>query len=400
MNILYLSYWNLNDPLTHSTVFPNLLVLADFSWTSRIVFVNLERELKESVRLPMDSDKITYCPFFSSKRKNVLVEKAMDFKTAPEFIRQLIKQYEIDRVVARGAPAGGLAYLVWRKTRIAFYVESFEPHAQYMLDADVWSRYDPRAIVQQCLEYQVKKRASGIMTVAKNYTLKLERLGIESERLRTVPCSVDGDRFAYSDEMRLITRNRLGINDNDIVGIYAGRYGGIYLEKEAAQLYKLAFDFFTSFRLILLVPESFHENLIKLLDDFHIPMDKVNLLEVKHYEMPAYLSAGDFAFATIKPGPSRKYCSSVKIGEYWANGLPVILTEGVGDEDQLIRKNPRAGVLFHPATMEKKSKEIFGTISELVAFGRESNQLAKLAREHRNPQLAVDAYEYFLKPLL
>jgi hypothetical protein len=400
MNILYLSYWNFNDPLTHSTVFPNLRILSDFSWTNRIVFVNIERELKDSVRVPIDSDKITYCPFFSSKRKNVLVEKTMDFKKAPVFISRLIGQYEIDRVVARGAQAGGLAYLVWRKTRIPFYVESLEPHAQYMLDAGVWSRFDPRTIVEQYLEHHVKKQATGLMTVAKNYTLHLESLGIETEKLRTVPCTVDVDLFAYSGEMRMIIRNRFGINESDIVGIYAGRYGGIYLEKEAAQLYKLAFDFFSSFRLILLVPESFHKGLIKLLGDFQIPMDRVNLFEVKHHDVSAYLSAGDFAFATIKPGPSRKYCSSVKIGEYWANGLPIILTEGVGDEDQLIRKNPRAGVLFHPATMEKKSKEIFGTISELVAFGRESNQLAKLAHEHRNPQLAVDAYEYFLKPLL
>ena len=33
-------------------------------------------------------------------------------------------------------------------------------------------------------------------------------------------------------------------------------------------------------------------------------------------EMPGYLAASDFAFATIKPAPCRLFCSAIKIGEY------------------------------------------------------------------------------------
>lgn len=44
MKILYISYWNINDPLTVATVYPNLKVLANFDWIDQIVFVNIERE--------------------------------------------------------------------------------------------------------------------------------------------------------------------------------------------------------------------------------------------------------------------------------------------------------------------------------------------------------------------
>ena len=49
-------------------------------------------------------------------------------------------------------------------------------------------------------------------------------------------------------------------------------------------------------------------------------------------EVPDYLSAADFAFSPIRPAPCRLFCSAIKIGEYWASGLPVLLTPGVGDD--------------------------------------------------------------------
>ena len=41
-------------------------------------------------------------------------------------------------------------------------------------------------------------------------------------------------------------------------------------------------------------------------------------------------------FVIIKPAPCRLSCSAIKIGEYWANGLPVLLTPSVGDDSAII----------------------------------------------------------------
>jgi len=400
MNILYISYWNLNDPLTYSTVFPNLKILSSFSWVSRIIFVNIERESGETYQLPFSENKVSYKPFISNTHQNVLIEKAYDFIKAPAFIRQLIKEYKIDALLARGALAGGLAYLVWRKTKIPFYVESFEPHGRYMVDTKVWRHYDPRTLIENYLEQMQKKYASGLMPVAFTYDNKLEKSGIDKQKIKTVPCLVDVKRFAFSDDARKIIRDQLGIPESSIVGIYAGRYGGLYLEEEAFHLYQQAFTFFgNDFHLILLTPVLYHDWIRQQLAKHTSPSDHIHILSISHDQVPGYLSVSDFAFATYKVGKSMAYLSPVKIGEYWANGLPVVLTKGVGDETQLIRKYPYAGVLFKPPITEERASEMFSHLRSLISSNRNSDKLPDLAKTKRSPDFVVQAYEYFLKPL-
>ena len=60
------------------------------------------------------------------------------------------------------------------------------------------------------------------------------------------------------------------------------------------------------------------------------------ITKAPHSEVPGYLTASDFAFATIKPAPCRLFCSAIKICEYWANGLAVLVTPCVGDDSAII----------------------------------------------------------------
>ena len=53
-----------------------------------------------------------------------------------ELIRQ-VGEFELDFILARGAQAGELANLVWQKTKLPFYVETFEPQADYILESGV-----------------------------------------------------------------------------------------------------------------------------------------------------------------------------------------------------------------------------------------------------------------------
>ena len=54
--------------------------------------------------------------------------------------------------------------------------------------------------------------------------------------------------------------------------------------------------------------------------------------------MPRYLSLGDFAINPVKPVPTKRYCTSIKDGEYWAMGLPVIISPRISDDSEIIEK--------------------------------------------------------------
>jgi hypothetical protein len=78
-----------------------------------------------------------------------LLGKILDFIKIPNKLKQYCTDYQIDKIIARGSPAGALAYLTWKKIKVPFIVESFEPHADYMLESGVWRKRDLRYVYQK-----------------------------------------------------------------------------------------------------------------------------------------------------------------------------------------------------------------------------------------------------------
>lgn len=396
MNILFLGYWNLSDPLTEATIFPNLKILQDFSEIKKIVFVNTERaESAPKLKHEFGLDSIIYAPIFSSNLKWGVVNKIDDFIRFPKELTRLVRLHSIDLIIARGAPAGALACIVQQRTGTPFIVESFEPHADYMYESGVWSKYGLKYFFQKRWEERQKKLALGLMPVAENYKRKLIDEGVAEEKIKTVPCTVNFNNFFYDSDKRERMRKKLAIDKNAIVGIYAGKFGGLYLVDEAFDLYSAAFQCFPSFHLVLLTPVEFHGWVLQQIGSRGIPLERVILRQVSHDQVPHYLCLSDFAFATYKPGLSKSYLSPVKIGEYWACGLPIVLTQGVGDESDYIEKE--GGVLFGLKDLNLSSlKNIFNKLNDLLRRSGQREKLSQLAMEHRNEEKTKRAYIYFL----
>ena len=105
----------------------------------------------------------------------------------------------------------------------------------------------------------------------------------------------------------------------------------MYYNQEASDVFKEAVaQFGQEFCLIVLTPNPAAEVQGRLAA-IGIPVARSYVAQAAHHEVPAFLLAADCAFATVKFAPSNRYRLLVKIAEYWACGLLVLLTEGVGD---------------------------------------------------------------------
>ena len=398
MNILYLGYWNLKDPLTEATIFPNLEILENFEFISKIIFCNTERELKHPVFEPgFKHTKIEYCPIFSGPPTLGIITKIVDFIRFPKQLARVAQREHIDIVVARGAVAGSLAYFLWKTTQIPFVVESFEPHADYMEESGVWYKHGIQYFFQRKWEAAQKKHAKGLIPVAQNYRRKLLEEGVLDNRIRIAPCYINFQKF-YFDEAKIKSlRKERGISESTTVGIYAGKYGGLYLEEECFELYAGAFRCFSDFQLIILTPTQFHAWVFSQVARHKLPVDRILVKSVTYEEVPEYLMMSDFAYATYKSGYSKAYLSPVKIGEYWACGLPVILTRGVGDESEFITN--KAGVLFDPESINvEKTDDIYRSLSNYLHTSQIRRDISLLARNYRNKSRTIDAYKFFVSP--
>ena len=399
MRILYLGYWGLLDGLTTSTVFPHLRLLQERDDVEAIRLVTIERgpQARQAALTFAPSyatPKISFEPLRSQPSRNVILNKVEDFIRFPNELVKQAAEFRPDFMLARGAPAGALAYLVWQKTKLPFYVESFEPHADYMLESGVWRRYDPRYLFQRHWERRQKQLAQGLMPVAENYRQQLINEGVPAGRIATVPCSVDASQFAYDATVRQQVRQRLGWPEDALVGIYVGKFGGIYYDEEAFRVFWAAANFFgPAFRLIILTPDPVAEVQGKL-SAAGLPAGQVFVAKAPHDEVPGYLSAADFAFATIKPAPCRLFCSAIKIGEYWASGLPVLVSPGVGD-DSAIAEAEGGGAVFDLARPASVSAAL-AAIGRQLADPAHRTRIRELAVRHRSVEQARLAYQQLL----
>ncbi|MEM9022819.1 MAG: glycosyltransferase [Bacteroidota bacterium] len=388
MKVLYITYWGLSEGLTSSTVIPHLKILASFDHIAAIDLCTIERVVAEqpvSYAIP----KLTHHPLHSTNMRPGILNKMLDFIRLPRMIARVVQERHPDRIICRGAMAGALGYLAHRKTGVPFHVESFEPHARYMLESGVWSSFDPRYLLQKIWEKRQKKYAASLQPVAHNYRNQLIAEGLDPERVKVIPCCTDLDYFKFDPERRDSTRAALGF-DNTITGIYVGKFGGIYYDREAFSVFKQAFDHFgPTFRLIILTPEP--KTLVEQkLAQAGIPGEQAWVNLVPHTEVPHYLSAADFAFSTIKPSASRIYCSPVKNGEYWANGLPILSTDGVGDDSEQIRRD-RGGAVFDLQSSGDLQKA-FEAIQSILHQPDHRQRMADLANKYRSFDIARACY--------
>lgn len=391
MRILYLGYWSATDTLTQSVIVPRLQVLAKIKEVEKIFFCSIERQGQVSFE---KIDKTEWIGFESKTKRNVLFTKFDDFTGLPKLIQKKVEQEKIDLVIANSPLAGGACYLAMKKSSAALVVECFEPHADSMLESKVWTLWDPRYWVLKFLEQKQKKFAWRLVTVSEHYTRKLLAEGVDQNKINTLANCLNISDFEFSVANRNMTREKLGWPSGAVVGIYVGKFGGIYYDQEAFALFKKAFDFFgENYRMIILSGHPKNEIEGKL-NDVGIPVVKVLIQSVPHREVPDYLSAADFAFATIKPTPIRLYCCPVKDGEYWANGLPVLLEEGIGDDSDIVKEHG-GGVIIH----HQNPVPGFQQVRNLLLEGREvlATKIKPVALRFRRFELIEEYYDNLLK---
>jgi len=114
---------------------------------------------------------------------------------------------------------------------------------------------------------------------------------------------------------------------------------------------------------------------------------------VPHKEIPDYLGLGDFAFSAFKPVPSRRYCTPIKNGEYWAMGLPVIIPKGISEDSDIIAESGTGVVLenFSEAELKRAWNKI-DLLMDQNMDGKLSEKIHELAVKHRNFKIAEEVY--------
>ncbi len=391
--LLFLDYWSLREPLTQATVMPTLHMVLEDRLADRIVLVTVERGSR-AVSGPAElGEGIVHRPLVAGRAWPRALSRAWDVLGMVPRIAAIAREERVANVMARGVVAGGLAHFVHRRTGIPYAVDYVEPHNEYMTDVGEWTR---GGALDRGLAWLIKAQLRSArfgVTVANNYLERLVAMGVPRSKLLNAPCPVDVVRMRFDQAQRTSLRAHHGWGDARI-GVYAGKFGGLYHREHAfrafAEAQRHAGDGYVT---IILTPQPEDEVRAGLRAAGYAG-ERVLVRYAEHHEVPAYLSAADFAFAPYRATPSSACISPMKLGEYWASGLPVLLSRGVGDDSAIIERELFAGALFDPLGADLAVG--MARIQNILTMPDQRTHTGELAARYRSMEFTRQAYRRIL----
>ncbi len=183
-------------------------------------------------------------------------------------------------------------------------------------------------------------------------------------RFSVVPCCVDTDRFRPDPSERARTRRELSIDDRFVV-VYSGSFHRWQAPQKGAEIFRhlQAVEPRAHFLVLTTNPDKFRA----CVRDAGIPESAVTVLSAPHNEVPRYLAAGDVGILPREPSIVNATASPVKFAEYLAAGLPVVISDGVGDYSDAVQRADLGIVLRSDAEPDFARRQLARFVGALGA---------------------------------
>lgn len=340
--VLIFAYYSFKDPVFQSAVLPYFTELKFEN--CQFVLLTFEHNLYQyypgeeaDIENYLKKHSIVWYRLKWHSGKFKLFKKAYDLASSLLFVFMLIKKHNIQYIYSEGFPGAILGLFISKGARIPHIIHSFEPHGAYMVESGVWSLSSWEYKVQTYFEKKVAMNAHKILTATDLMAKKIRDWGT-SAKIYKAPSCVDTNHFNLNNEDRELFRERLGVCQQEILFVYLGKFGGMYMDEQFFILLNKiqAYEAFDSKFLIISKDDPAY--LEEQIERHQIKKGLINVLALTREEVPKYLNAGDFGIVAVKSFPSKRFCSPIKNGEFWACGLPIIIPEGVSDDFLVVEK--------------------------------------------------------------
>lgn len=396
-NVLVITYWSFKDALIQTYTMPYVRIVGKhLPQGSRIFLLTLEKDhglLNHGDRKEIESllpAGVEWLPF---KYYPFGLRAAIGWLGIVFILLRLIPRKKISVLHAWATPAGAIGYLLAIITGKKLVIDSYEPHAEAMVENGTWHRRSISFRLLFWLERKQTQRAQWLISATEGMREYMKvKYNVEPGNFVVKPACVDLSLFSRRNLKRADLAQSLGLSDK-IVCVYAGKFGGIYLDREVFDFVKHAHRHWgDKLRFLILTSHSSAE-----IDEYCRAADLdrgiVITTFVPHAEIADYIGLGDFALTPVKPVPTKKFCTPIKDGEYWALGLPVVISRDISDDSEIIRVNDAGAIVesYDPDTY----REVLSTIDRLLREPavQRFDRIRALAEKYRNFSIADHAYK-------
>ena len=219
----------------------------------------------------------------------------------------------------------------------------------------------------------------------------LQRHGISRrENFHVFPSAADADRIRPDVELRTAVRRRLGIAGRTVM-LYSGGIGRWHETDRTL-------DAFSAF--IALRPGAFFLFLTPYVREAesafagrNVPPADYRIASVAHSAMNEYQNAADCGILLRRPNPLNLAACPTKFPEYMLAGLPVLISDGIGDCSDFVREHA-AGVVLRDLGSDTELRDCLSTLIT-ATYRRDAIRAAALRTFSK--QSYLDEYERMLR---
>ncbi|MBI1343035.1 MAG: glycosyltransferase [Terrimonas sp.] len=394
-NILVLTSWSFKDALVQTYTLPYLEMIRNILPAShRIILVTEEQE---SLALsPKEMAAINHS--WNSKNMRLIgfpyrffgARKMLSWVNHIVFLWKTLKKEQVSVIHAFGTPAGSIGYLLSRISGKPLVIDSYEPHAESMVENGSWKKGSAAFRLLFLMEKWQSKRATVLIgTTAGMENYAFEKYGVKKDRFFVKPACVDLQAFAFRGKDPQLLQE-MGLKEK-VVAVYAGKMGGIYYKDEIFSFIKAAWIYWGDAFRFLMLSNSSRKEIGAVMQKVGLPDHVVISLYIPHAEMPAYLSLGDFGINPVIPVPSKRYCTSIKDGEYWAMGMPVVISPGISDDSDIIIKEG-IGIIIDYKQNSGFHQQLEKLDSQLKEKEGIRERIRKIAEQYRSYDITKKVY--------
>ncbi len=264
--------------------------------------------------------------------------------------------------VSLASVAASFLYIFQVILRYKTYLYQFEPHSEYAIDNGMWRKESLQYKISHFLERKAAEKASVISSGTKFMAFRLKEEWQVKAHFFKIPSVVNSSKFEFSMASRTKVRAALGIDEKTKLLFYPGKFGDLYYREEVAFMFKYLHEHDENFHFLIVTPHSDQE-IKEIFDSASVSPNDYSIRHSDYNEIHHYYSAADFAVIAVPPGPSKKFISNIKVGEYLTAGLPFLITEGVS-EDYIYAREKGVGVVVK----DFSKSEVKESIDKIMAY--------------------------------
>lgn len=254
-----------------------------------------------------------------------------------------------------------------------------------------WNEYDVKVVdswkraIGELENNAVNKSDFRIAVTTKLVDHWRSRYNFVGDNYVVIPCTLNSSFKAIvpSQEEIIQRKSKLGLAANDIVLAYSGSTSGW-------QSFSILYQFLSKFlkesvshKVIFLAQEE--ENISKLIAEFP---NQVQRKWVAHQEVTEILTSSDIGILIREQSVTNKVASPTKFAEYLSAGLPVIISENLGDYSDFVVKN-NCGIIFNGDAYPKIEGTSISTRARMI----------KLVSENWTKEANINNYKKLLSAL-